>query len=132
MLLKGVILVNRLKELRNEKNLKQSDVAKIFNCTQQVGQVRHLRAAAHRRLLDLHVGAGLGTLAQVRAGAQVGPGARRGAVVEHRLDSHRLIHGAARAHHGVGQARVRAYHAVLPNGGGAHEHGVGQHGHVGR
>lgn len=28
--------MNRLKELRNEKNLKQSDVAKILNCTQQM------------------------------------------------------------------------------------------------
>lgn len=28
--------MNRLKQLRIEKNLKQSDVAKIFNCTQQM------------------------------------------------------------------------------------------------
>lgn len=33
---KGVINVNRLKQLRIEKKLKQSDVAKIFNCTQQM------------------------------------------------------------------------------------------------
>ena len=35
MMSKGVINVNRLKQLRIEKKLKQSDVAKIFNCTQQ-------------------------------------------------------------------------------------------------
>lgn len=28
--------MNRLKQLRIEKNLKQSDIAKIFNCTQQM------------------------------------------------------------------------------------------------
>ena len=36
MMSKGVINVNRLKQLRIEKKLKQSDVAKIFNCTQQM------------------------------------------------------------------------------------------------
>lgn len=28
--------MNRLKQLRIEKNLKQSDIAKLFNCTQQM------------------------------------------------------------------------------------------------
>lgn len=36
MMSKGVINVYRLKQLRIEKKLKQSDVAKIFNCTQQM------------------------------------------------------------------------------------------------
>ena len=95
-----------------------------------VGQVRHLRALAHRGLLDLHVRAGLRALAQVRRRAQIGARAAGGAVVDARLHSHRLVHHAAPAHHGVGETRVRPDHAVLAHLRAAHQKRLWQKLHV--
>ena len=95
-----------------------------------VGQVRHLRALPHRGLLDLHVGAGLRALAQMRRRTQVRARTACGAVVDLRFYGHRLVHDAAAAHRRVGQARVGADDAVLADAGGAHERDVGQQLHV--
>ena len=70
--------------------------------------------------------AGLRTLAQVRARAQVGARAGGCGVVDLRLDGHRFLDDAAATDLGVGQARVRADDAVLADFGGTHEHDLGK------
>ncbi len=96
-----------------------------------IGQMRHLAAAPDGGLLNLHVGAGLGALAQVRGRAQVGARTGGGTVVDLRLHSHRLVDDATRADARVGQAAVRAHHGILADGGGAHEDDVGKQLNIG-
>ena len=57
----------------------------------------------------------------MRAGAQVGARPAGDVVLEHHVDAHRLVHGAAVAHAYVREARVGAEDAILAHGAGANE-----------
>ncbi len=73
-----------------------------------VGEVRDLGALTNRGLLDLYVGAGLGTVEHVGAGAQVGARATIHAVLERDVDGDGLVDDAAVAGDRVGEAGVGA------------------------
>src|SRR3954451_25460554 len=84
-----------------------------------VGQVRDLRAAADRRVLDLHEGSGLGVGPQLRVRSQVGEGPDRPVVLDRRLHEVGVRDGNAVAERGVDDRRLRADQALLADAGGA-------------
>src|SRR5690606_32292162 len=73
-----------------------------------VRQVRDLRPLAQVGVLGLDVGADLGLARQAGAGPQVREGADGGLGADLRLRAHRVDHGRAGAHAGVGQRAAGA------------------------